>query len=726
VRRGSAAAFVAGALVATAAAGRADEGLWTLKDFPRDKVKATYGFAPDDAWLDRVRAATVYVSRGCTGTFVSASGLVLTNRNCAVECLRAQAADKQSKAWLGEACRDRSLRRGLPLFDLLYCERLDREQGAHVGRQALVATRPGAELACPNSWVRQLLAVKDVTPRMKRALDQAGGKNITGAYMAEARAIQREECGASDRLACSVLGLYDGARYELHKFKVFREVRLVFVPEESLAEFGIEGSPFTFPQHRFKPLLLRVYEDGKPVRSPFLPLAEASPREGEPVFMPGYPEKSSRHSSVASLQLSREADAFILPLVAERRGIMREYAKHKMDRARAEQLMASLDGQMNLISPRVAALSPELLARKAEQERTLRARIEQIPRLRERCEQAWQLEKQALTGLIPNYRRYFFVENQGFGVLSDRARTLVRAPDERGKPDHQRLSGFSDIALPGTQRWVVEAPFEFDEGRSIELLAFDFRTMQQQVGYGDPLVKKILQGRSPDEAAKEMIQHTELLDLSVRRALWRGGHAAIQASRDPFIALWRRIDADARAERVRWEREVVDPIVVADRQIAEARFEIFGTSEYPEANGTLRLRYGKVASTTMAGNTLAAFVPLSSVFGLATGKPPFELPERWLQSKPALELGLPFAFTADTDVVLVDGERGSPLLTRDLTIVGMLHGGNEPVAGGSYDFDPQTSRTVALTSVAFLHLLDRVYHADALVEELRPVAPPTK
>ena len=66
---------------------RADEGMWTTFNFPKAAVKQKYGVDISDSWLERVQRATTRLEGGCTGSFVSKDGLVLTNHHCVVECL---------------------------------------------------------------------------------------------------------------------------------------------------------------------------------------------------------------------------------------------------------------------------------------------------------------------------------------------------------------------------------------------------------------------------------------------------------------------------------------------------------------------------------------------------------------------------------------------------------------------------------------------------------------
>src|SRR5271155_3944530 len=77
-----------------AAPALADEGMWTYDNFPTAKMKAKYGWAPDAAWLEHARLASIRLTLGCSASLVSSDGLVMTNHHCARECL-ADLADAQ-------------------------------------------------------------------------------------------------------------------------------------------------------------------------------------------------------------------------------------------------------------------------------------------------------------------------------------------------------------------------------------------------------------------------------------------------------------------------------------------------------------------------------------------------------------------------------------------------------------------------------------------------------
>ena len=151
-------AFAGLTLSATAASAR-DEGMWTFDNFPIAEVNAKYGTSIDQAWLDRVRLASVRI-QGCSASFVSPEGLILTNHHCAVSCL----------------------------------QELSDSNNDYVANGWMTATRE-EEKTCPGQTAEVLTEIVDVTDRMLASGEGADGAAFASARNAEANAIEQEACG---------------------------------------------------------------------------------------------------------------------------------------------------------------------------------------------------------------------------------------------------------------------------------------------------------------------------------------------------------------------------------------------------------------------------------------------------------------------------------------------------------------------------------------------------
>jgi hypothetical protein len=222
---------------------------------------------------------------------------------------------------------------------------------------------------------------------------------------------------------------------------------------------------------------------------------------------------------------------------------------------------------------------------------------------------------------------------------------------------------------------------------------------------------------SPDSLAEALVSGSRLADPAVRKALWEGGAAAVSASIDPMIALARDIDADARAVRKIFEDEVQAPVAAAQEKIAKARFAALGTNVYPDATFTLRLSYGAVEGWLEKGEAVQPFTTLDRLFERTTGKAPFELAPAWFEARPRLDPKTPVNFVTTHDIV--GGNSGSPLVDAQGRLVGLAFDGNIHSIAGSYWYEPQTNRAVAVHPQFMMTTLREVYGMKALAQEIQ-------
>ena len=222
---------------------------------------------------------------------------------------------------------------------------------------------------------------------------------------------------------------------------------------------------------------------------------------------------------------------------------------------------------------------------------------------------------------------------------------------------------------------------------------------------------------SPDERAKALVGGSKLADAKVRIALFDGGQKAIDGqhgSADPARARDRRRSARAAQDL---ETEVDGPVQRAQQAISEARFKAFGTKLYPDATFTLRchLRRGRgLDRERHAGRSLHAASP--GMYERTTGQPPFALPKRWLDAKRSSISTARANFVTTNDIV--GGNSGSPMVNAAGEIVGLVFDGNIHSISGSYWFDTEKNRTVAVHPDFIRIALSQIYPAKALAAEL--------
>jgi V8-like Glu-specific endopeptidase len=681
-------AFVATFLLLSGLA-LADEGMWTFDNFPNELVSERYGVEIDDAWLERVRRATVRLS-GCTASFVSATGLILTNHHCVASCLAQNSSRETSLLDTGFVASNRESELDCPTQIADVLERLE-----NVTASVQAATR-GLEERDANERRRQRLTELE--------LECENTSKISG-----------------NPLKCEAVTLYGGGQYWLYQYRRLDDVRLVFAPESDIAAFGGDPDNFQFPRWCLDFSLLRAYENGRPATTPqHLAIDFDGPGAGEPVFVAGHPGSTDRLLTVAELETLR---AHVLPpallRASELRGRYIQFAKTSEQASRIVQ--DSLFGLENSIKVQRkqldALLDDALLAEKRAAEADLRQRVSRNRELAAEIGNPWQRIEEALAVEATRRLPYEYIEGgTAFNSrLARYARTLVRAAAERPKPNSERLREYTDGFLPRLEQQLGAAVPIYPELERLTL-SFSLERMREWLGPDAPIVRRLLATETADELAARLVDGSRLADPAVRMQLWNGGQAAIEASTDPFIALARSLDAEARELR-KWHEDNVEAVLEsAHEQIARARFEIFGTSVYPDATFTLRLNFGSVQGWLENGTPVEPFTRLDRLFERATGQPPFRIPASWEKAKPMLDLSTPFNLSTNSDIV--GGNSGSPLIAADGRIVGLLFDGNIHSISGAYWFDAEKNRAVAVHPAIIREALTKVYDAEQLAQEL--------
>lgn len=665
----------------------ADEGMWTFDNFPADSVAKRYGFKPDQPWLDKVRLGSARLAQGCSASFVSAQGLVMTNHHCAHSCI----------------------------------EQLSDSKHDYI-KDGFYAKTANGEKRCPEMEVNQLESIVDVTARMDAATKGKESKAFAQAQKAEMAKI-KQECATSEGVRCDVVSLYEGGRYALYQYRRFQDVRLVFAPEFSIAFFGGDPYNFTFPRYNLDVAFLRVYEGGKPLQAKnYFPFSPAGAKEGELVFVSGHPGRTSRESTIAELTLERD---FTLPrriaLSSELRGIITEYQREGSEAKRiSNELLFGIENGLKSMKGGHAALTEaKFFASKVQQEEELKAKVKADKKLDAQYGQAWDKIANAVTAMRGISDRYGMIEG-GRAFDSDSfqfARRLVRYADEKEKPNEERLREYVDSSLPELkQRLFSEAPV-YSEMEKLRL-RFGLSKMREILGPDDPLVQRVLGKKSPDQLADELVKGTKLTKVSERKKLFEGGSAAIKASRDPMILLALAVEPEARSLRRTMDEEIVSEMNKGHEMIAKARFALYGTSIYPDATFTLRLSYGAVEGLTEGQKKIAPITVMGGTYDQHTGQDPFALPPSWLKNKERVRADVPMNFASTNDII--GGNSGSPVINQKAEIVGLIFDGNIWSLGGRFGFDPKLNRAVSVHSSAILESLDKIYQAKPLVDELRP------
>jgi len=664
----------------------ADEGLWTFDNFPAAAVKAKYGVTIDKAWLDRVQHATVRLSTGCSASVVSPDGLVLTNHHCILDCAQALSTPEQDYI-----------------------------------KSGFIAANRREERLCPGVQAEILTSILDVTDRIGAAVAGKTGPDFVKARDAAIAAIEQEGCaGKTAILRCQVVTLYQGAQYKLYAYRKYADVRLVFAPELATAFFGGDPDNFNFPRYDLECSFVRLYENGQPVKTPdHLRWSAAPPTDGEPAFIAGDPVPTQRADTADQLSFIRSIQLpQTLLRYSELRGRLTRFKEEGPEQARvATDKLFNIENRYKARYDQLLALNePGFIEAKREADLALKAKVEADPGLKAAVGDPWSEIAQAQNVYAGLYAAYDLLEDAPAtgSDLYGWARALVRAAAERQKPNGERLADFTDSRLPLVEKEVVDAkPVDL----TLEQLELEFwlTKVREYLTADAPETKLMLGKDSPEELSKRLAS-SRLIDPAYRKQLWDGGQAAIEACDDPLIRYVFTTDPAARALRRAYEARVAGPVEQAQARLAKARFAIYGTSVAPDATTTPRLSYGKIAGWTAHGQTVPSFTYFKGLYARATGQPPFQLTQRWIDAQPKLNPTTVFDISSSTD--LFPGNSGSPLINARGEVIGAVFDGNPYMLGGAFAYDARLIRAVSVSTAAITEALEKVYDDRGLVKEL--------
>ena len=688
-------------VIAFVASAAADEGMWLFNAPPLKQLKEKYQFEPTQQWLEHLQKASVRLNSGGSGSFVSANGLVITNHHVGADTLQ-KISDPQHNY----------------LKDGFY------------------ARTQADEIKSTDLELNVLMSIEDVTARVDGALKPG----ITNEQASSARssviaAIEKESKDKTG-LRSDVVTLYQGGAYHLYRYKRYDDVRLVFAPEQQIAFYGGDPDNFEYPRYDLDICIFRVYENGQPAKiDHYLKWNSRGPSDRELIFVSGSPGKTDRQLTVDELADMRDRFLpYLLRMFNRREVLGLAYGARSFENARKarDDLFGDQNNRKRYDGYLAGLLDPQIWSALQAREQRLRDAIAHDSKLKSTIA-AYDRIKRAQAEIAKNAPLYNYLEQERpspvgyrgpralFGNLFKNARLLVRALDERAKPNGERIPQFRDSARDSLELELFSTEPIYKDYEILRLTD-SLTDFASQFGADDPLVKKVLAGKSPHDRAVELVSGTKLKDVAVRKDLYGRDAAALQAARDPMIDLARLVDGPAREAKKIYDTQ--DEIKKqAYSEIAKARFATEGTGSYPDATFTLRLSYGTVRGYEQDGKQIPAFTDFAGLYQRSAehdNRPPFDLPKRWIDKKASLNLATHFNFVSDPDII--GGNSGSPVVNKANEFVGIIFDGNIQSLVLDCIYTDTQSRAVSVDSAAITEALRKVYDAGPLVDELEGVS----
>jgi len=666
----------------------ADEGLWPFNQVPRADIKRKYGFEVTDEFLKKMQLASVRFPNG-SGSFVSPDGLILTNYHIIEDAVGELSTAEKDYAKNGFVARTRA-----------------------------------DELKIPGYELNVLQSIEDVTERVNGAAKpEMSAGDAFAARRAAISAIEKESTEKTG-LRSDVVTLFQGGRYNLYRYKKYTDVRLVFAPEFQAAFFGGDPDNFEYPRFNVDMGLVRAYENDKPARvENYLRWSKTGTKEGDLVFVTGHPGSTQRLNTVAHIEALRDTSIpLIIRMLERREALLKKYmAMGEEQTRRAQNELNSTQNGLKVYRGQLGGLKdPTLIAYKRKSEETLRKAVMSNPQRQKEYGDAWDAIAKARRELAAYERdRRFLDLGAGFNtVLFNHARTLVRLAEESEKPNAERLAEYTDARRASLENVLFAQTQMYDDYERMKLAdSLDF--LRETYGADHELVKRVLQGKTPEARAAELINGTKLKDAAFRKQLAAGGRKAIEESNDPMIQLARSIDREARELSKRYNNEVLGVERTAYAKIARALFETEGDKIYPDATFTLRLSYGAVKGYMEDGKQIVPYTTLGGLYERVTlkgNKFPYVLPPRWMEKKSTIDPKTPFNFTTTNDII--GGNSGSPAINKQGELIGLVFDGNRQSIIGNFYYDEAVNRTISVDSRGMLEILRKIFDAKEIADEL--------
>jgi hypothetical protein len=662
--------------------------MWTFENPPLAYWKETYGFDATPQWLEHVRLSSVRYGEICSASFVSPNGLVMTNHHCARECVEAQSTG-----------------------------------GTDYVEQGFYAATRAEERVCPELFLDQLIAIEDVTQRVRAGTP--AGATPTQVQQAQEEAVDRIETECEQRTSntCQVVALYQGGQHQLYQYKRFSPVKLVFAPELQAGFFGGDPDNFTYPRYALDVAFVRAYgPNDQPASTPHhFPWRAEGASEGELVFVTGNPGSTSRLITVAQVLYEQQyRHPFLVYLLGGQRTLLQEMAETSPEVAQqVRQQLFEIENSLKAYTGQLAGLRDTLLVgRKIRWERELRQRVAADPQRAQRFGDLWDRMAALQAKKLEVSPRLNVANKQLIGAPHLLfAGQLVAYLRESAKPEAEQSAQFRGAAQQ--IRTMLQSPSPVDDALGAKLLAIQLGIATRFLSREDPLVRDLLRpGESADDAASRLVRESRVLDPMFRSELLAGGLTAAQASTDPLIR-FALVAEDAYPRLVQEWQQTIAEEDVQNARLAEALFAVYGTGQPPDATFTLRISDGVVQGYPYNGTLAPAHTTIFGLYGRAaafSNEMPWTLPSAFEKAKGKVDMSKPLDMVSTNDIT--GGNSGSPLIDRQARVVGIAFDGNIEQLPNEFVFRTDAGRTVSVHSAGILEALRSVYNAAALVTEL--------
>lgn len=659
--------------------------MWTFEQPPTEWFNEAYDIDVDQAWFDDVRKSSLKFASWCSASFVSPTGLIMTNHHCSREVAI-------------------SVQKGQENFD----------------NNGYYAETLADERRVDDLFVEQLIKVADITDEVLAAKGKA--KDDADALTLERDAMKSLEEKYMSRsgwqgLRVQTVKFYSGGRYSIYGYKKYNDIRLVLIPENDLGFYGGDPDNFTFPRYNLDCTFWRAYdEDGKPLDTSenYYEFNIDGVQDGTPVFVIGNPGRTERYRTMAQLEFDRDYRfKHLLNWITNRRDMMQEeYNVMSQDPAKireAQDVLSTINNLSNSIKAYGGIMgglhNEKFMGRKAAMENKIQTESEGLT--------YWSDLEQEYEKLNPHA---WATNLLGPSSLRGNIYLLVH--------EIAKYRGFlmSKNVDPEEQKAAKENIMELSKSVNSEKERKLFRMLLEEIKTeiypGDNTLSRLLNGKTMDGYMDD-VTNSIFFKPESKISKFLSKDKKVRKSDDPLIKA-----ADvlvSRFEEANSAFQSSSPYRKSlESKIANQAFKVFGTSLPPDATFTLRISDGVVKSYDYNGTTAPIKTTYYGMYDRHfsnNGNFPWSLPERW-KNPPAELLQSPLNFISTNDII--GGNSGSAIINQKGEAVGLIFDGNIESLPGNFIFDEEYNRSVSVHAGGIYAAMKYIYGAERIIKELVP------
>jgi hypothetical protein len=690
----------------------ADEGMWLLSQLDQLKLKEKGLLIPLDAIYHpdkpSLTDAIVWLG-GCSASFVSPDGLILTNHHCAYGAL--QRASKEGSDYI---------------------------------KDGFLARNRSDEIQAIGSTASVLQEMRDVTDEILKAgkgvedpVERAKKIDTKIAEMTEGI-----EKGRDDILAM-VASMYKGKQYILFVYTTYQDVRIVYAPPLSIGKYGGDIDNWMWPRHTGDFTYMRAYQapdgtgakyspDNIPVKPKnHLRIAKDHLKKGDFTFILGFPGATTRWrtSNSAAWNLKYNYPETIQNF-QEIMDILDETTQDSEEgKIRVASMRAGLSNTQKNFQGKVDGMTKtNFLQQKKDFEKELMSFIDSKKKLKKKYGDVLDKIKVQYDIFAETKAKDDVIGMFGFasGTLSSLAGQIYGIAKEREKPEEERNPNFNERNIERTVENLHLRFYGFYEPSDKAMLKRVLKKVSDLPE--DARMKKldaILKGESIDELVEKAYETSQLIDVEYAKTLFSKSVKELEALNDPFMNMAASMYDEQEASRKRNEIFGAN-ITDLRKEYLDALYEWKGKGLYPDANSTMRFTYGAVAGYKPADAVrYSPFTTLGGVVEKNTGEVPFDMPAKLGNLSIKKEFGqwmhpdlkdVSVAFTHRCDIT--GGNSGSAVMNAKGELIGLAFDGNYEAMTGDWQYDYNMQRTISVNIHYVMFVTEKYAGADFLLEEM--------